>query len=53
MELFGRIVAGIGAAAILFALTFVTLLVGALVNGMLILYGEKTITEVLEKRFKK
>ncbi|HKV74987.1 MAG TPA: hypothetical protein VJN95_10750 [Gemmatimonadales bacterium] len=50
MELFGRIFAGIGAAAILFALTFVTLLVGGLVNGMLVLYGEKTINELLAKR---
>jgi hypothetical protein len=50
MELFGLIFAGIGAAAILGALTYVTLLVGGLVNGMVVLYGEKTINELLAKR---
>ena len=50
MELFGRIFATIGATAILFALTFVTLLVGGLVNGMLLLYGEKPINDFLAKR---
>lgn len=50
MELFGLIFAGIGAAAILFALTFVTLLVGGLVNGMVVLYAEKPINDLLAKR---
>ena len=50
MELFGLIFAGIGAAAILGALTYVTLLIGGLVNGMVVLYGEKTINELLAKR---
>ena len=37
MELLGRILAGLGAGMILAALTFVTLLIGVLVNSMVIL----------------
>jgi hypothetical protein len=37
MEIAGRIFAGIGAAGVLFALTYVSILVGILVNGMIVL----------------
>ena len=37
MELLGQILAGLGAGMILAALTFVTLLIGVLVNSMVIL----------------
>jgi predicted PurR-regulated permease PerM len=50
METMWRIFAGIGAGAVLFALTFVTLLIGGLVNGMVVLFAEKPINRFLEKR---
>lgn len=37
MELIGRVLAGLGAGMILAALTFVTLLIGVLVNAMVVL----------------
>ena len=43
MELVGRIFAGIGAAGVLTALTFVSLLIGVLVHGMFILIAGKPI----------
>lgn len=50
MELFGRIFAGLGAGMILFALTFVTLLVGALVNAMVVLMAGPLIDKRLARK---
>jgi len=50
MELLGRIFAAIGAAGILGALTFVTLLIGVLVHGMIILMAGKAIDNHLRKK---
>ena len=53
MELFGRIFAGIGAGMILAALTFVSLLIGVLVNAMIILMAGKPIDDYLRKKGQK
>ncbi|MEP6571043.1 MAG: hypothetical protein ABJD11_00040 [Gemmatimonadota bacterium] len=50
MEIFGRIFAAIGAGAVLAALTFVSLLIGVIVNGMIILMSGGPIDEILRKR---
>ena len=50
MELLGRILAGIGATAILFALTFVSLLVGVLIHAMILLMAGKPIDDLMRKR---
>jgi hypothetical protein len=50
MELVGRIFAGLGAGMILFALTFVTLLVGALVNGMVALMAGPLIDRIVARK---
>ena len=50
MELVGRIFAGIGATAILFALTFVSILVGVLVHGMLIIMAGPVIDAYFRKK---
>jgi hypothetical protein len=50
MELLGRIFAGIGAAGVLGALTFVSLLIGVLVHGMIILMAGKPIDDYLRKK---
>jgi NhaP-type Na+/H+ and K+/H+ antiporter len=50
MELVGRIFAGLGAAAILFALTFVSILVGILVHGMLIIMAGPLIDAFFKKK---
>ncbi len=50
MELLGRIFAGIGAAGVLAALTFVSLLIGVLIHGMIILMAGKPIDDFLRKR---
>lgn len=50
MELLGRIFAGIGAAGILGALAFVSLLIGVLIHGMIILMAGKPIDEFLRKK---
>jgi hypothetical protein len=50
MEVFGRIFAAIGAGAVLAALTFVSLLIGVLVHGMIILMAGKPIDDLLRKR---
>lgn len=44
------IFAGIGATLILGALTFVTLLIGGLVNGMVVLLSGPLIDKMIEKR---
>jgi hypothetical protein len=43
MEIAGRIFAGIGAAAVLAALTFVSILIGIIIHGMAILMAGKPI----------
>jgi hypothetical protein len=50
MEFFGRVFAAIGAAGILGALTFVSLLIGVLITGMIILMAGKPIDSFLRKR---
>ena len=50
MEWFGRIFAAIGAGGILLALAFVSLLIGVLVHGMIILMAGKQIDTLLRKR---
>lgn len=50
MELIGRIFATIGAGAVLFALTFVTLLIGVLIHLMIALMAGKSIDGMLRKR---
>ena len=52
MELFGRIFAAIGAGAVLLALTFVTLLIGVLVNAMIVLMAGRPIDQLLRRRGK-
>lgn len=50
MELLGLIFAGIGAAGVLGALTFVSLLIGVLIHGMIILMAGKPIDDFLRKK---
>ncbi|HSE53620.1 MAG TPA: hypothetical protein VLB00_15625 [Gemmatimonadales bacterium] len=50
MELFGAVFATLGAGMILFALTFVTLLVGALVNGMVVLMSGPLIDKLVARK---
>ncbi len=50
MELLGRVYAVIGAAGILTALTFVSLLIGVLVHGMILLMAGKPIDDYLRKK---
>jgi hypothetical protein len=52
MEIVGRIFAAIGAGGVLFALTFVSLLIGVLVHGMIILMAGKPIDDYLRKKGK-
>lgn len=50
MEIVGRIFAGIGAAAVLGALTYVSILIGIIVHGMVILMAGKPIDDFLRKK---
>lgn len=50
METFGAVFAALGAGMILFALVFVTLLVGGLVNGMVILISGPLVDKILAKK---
>lgn len=50
MELAGRIFAGIGAAGVLAALTFVSVLIGILIHGMAILMAGAPIDEFFRKK---
>ncbi len=50
MELFGIIFASLGAGMILFALTYVTLLVGGLVNAMVVLISGPLIDRALARK---
>ncbi|MDQ2670539.1 MAG: hypothetical protein M3Y31_07915 [Gemmatimonadota bacterium] len=47
---FGMVMAGVGAAAILFALAFVSAVVGGLVNAMIVLMCGPLIDKYLVKR---
>jgi hypothetical protein len=49
MQLFGIIFASLGAGMILFALTYVTLLVGGLVNAMVVLISGPLIDRALAR----
>lgn len=48
MEIVGRILAGLGAGMILAALTFVTLLIGVLVNAMVVLMAGPVVDKLLK-----
>jgi hypothetical protein len=50
MEYLGRLFAGIGAGGVLTALTFVSLLIGVLINGMIILMSGKPIDDYYRKK---
>jgi hypothetical protein len=50
MQTFGLILAGIGAGGILAALTFVSLLIGVVVHGMIILIAGKPIDDFFRKK---
>jgi len=50
METFGVVFAALGAGMILFALVFVTLLVGGLVNGMVVLIAGPVVDKLLDKK---
>lgn len=50
MEFWGRVFAGIGAAGVLAALTFVSLLIGVLIHGMIILMAGKPIDAYFRKK---
>lgn len=50
MEFFGRVFASIGAAGVLSALTFVSILIGVLIHGMVILMAGKPIDDFFRKR---
>jgi len=50
MEFVGRVFAGIGATAVLAALTFVSLLIGVLINGMAVLMAGKPIDDYFRKK---
>lgn len=50
MELFARVFAALGAGMILFALVFVTLLVGGLVNGMVVLISGPLIDKMVARK---
>ncbi|MEO8634638.1 MAG: hypothetical protein ABI587_05095 [Gemmatimonadales bacterium] len=50
MQILGRIFAGIGAGGILAALAFVSLLIGVVVHGMIILIAGKPIDDFFRKK---
>jgi hypothetical protein len=50
MELLGRVFAAIGAGGVLAALTFVSLLIGVLIHGMVILMAGKPIDDYFRKK---
>ncbi len=50
MEVLGRIFAAIGAGGVLAALTFVSLLIGVLIHGMILLMAGKQVDALLKKR---
>ena len=50
MQIFGLVLAGIGAGGILAALTFVSLLIGVVVHGMIILIAGQPIDDYFRKK---
>ena len=50
MEILGRIFAGIGALAVLGALTYVSILIGIVIHGMIILMAGKPVDDFLRKK---
>ena len=50
MEVLGRIFAGIGAGGVLAALTYVSMLIGVVVHGMILLMAGKPIDDYLRKK---
>jgi hypothetical protein len=50
LELVGRVLAGLGAGMILAALTFVTLLIGVLVNAMVILISGPLVDKIVKEK---
>ena len=50
METFAVIFAALGAGMILFALVFVSLLVGGLVNGMVVLISGPVVDKLLKEK---
>jgi hypothetical protein len=50
MEILGRILASIGAGGVLTALTFVSVLIGVLVHGMIILMAGPVIDDFFRKK---
>lgn len=50
MEIIGRVFAGIGAAGVLCALTFVSILIGVIIHGMVILMAGKPIDDYFRKQ---
>jgi hypothetical protein len=50
LEVFGRVFASLGAGMIIFALTFVTLLIGVVVNAMIALMSGPLIDRLVAKK---
>jgi len=50
MRIFGIVFATLGAGMILFALTYVTLVVGGLVNGMVVLMAGPLVDRMLARK---
>jgi hypothetical protein len=50
LEIVGRVLAGLGAGMILAALTFVTLLIGVLVNAMVVLMAGPVVDKMLKEK---
>ena len=53
MEILARIFAAIGAGGVIAALAFVSLLIGVLIHGMILLMAGKPIDDFLRKRGEK
>ncbi|HEV8149117.1 MAG TPA: hypothetical protein VGP61_02935 [Gemmatimonadales bacterium] len=53
MRIFGIVFAALGAGMILFALTYVTLVVGGLVNGMVVLMAGPLVDRMLARKNRK
>jgi hypothetical protein len=50
LEIIGRVLAGLGAGMILAALTFVTLLIGVLVNAMVVLMAGPVVDKLVKDK---
>jgi hypothetical protein len=50
LETVGRVFAGLGAGMILAALTFVTLLIGVLVNAMVVLMAGPIVDKIIKDK---